>query len=42
MLIDKYEGEEMITQTFLANKLNKTLSTINYNVDKLKKEGFIE
>lgn len=42
MNIKKYQGEELVNQTFLTEKLGKTLSTINYNIQKLKDLGFIE
>lgn len=42
IMIIKYFGEEVISQTFLAKELDKTLSTINYNIKKLKKKGLIE
>lgn len=42
IMIKKYQREELVNQTFLAEKLGRTLSTINYNIQKLKQDGFIE
>jgi len=41
-MIIKYFGDEVISQTFLAKELDKTLSTINYNIKELKRKGLIE
>ncbi len=42
MKIKEYQGKETVSQTFLAEELGENLSTINYNIKKLIKEGFIQ